>query len=54
MADEPTFPWSDAIDMTGGGDGQRAVVICLNAVFEATMAVRDELRGLRDELRGRV
>ena len=40
---EPVFPWNDAISLTCD-DSNRAVVICLSAVFDAIQALRADLR----------
>lgn len=37
------FPWNDMIDMTGGSE-QRAIGICLSAIFDAIQGLRRDVR----------
>lgn len=45
--DEVVFPWNAAVTMTGP-EGERAVVLCLSAVFDAIQALRADVRRLAD------
>lgn len=48
-AASPVFPWNDAIDMSADG-GDRAVVLCLSAVFDAVEALRLDLHAATERL----